>query len=288
MSNTQFYKLSCIGDMHVGAGSSGFDFIDQLIQRDATTGFPCINGSSLKGALREYTNQLWTGDEGSNWITDIFGTDNARGGISAGDNSQNSKKGKDGFFSAHLVFLPVRTDKVPYVLCTSPSIIKNMIQSVEMLSSTIPSAISNLKSVVDDLESKDLSSRGISLNLKHDNAQTDYIGYKIKCDKSNDVVSLLAGYLETPETDIAIIDDSAMVELCSDLYLPVIARNSLDDGKSINLWYEQYLPRFSVMYFPIIWSSSHKSSMESLFDRSPLQVGGNATVGYGYSKISKL
>ena len=42
-------------NLHVGnENNSGYGIIDKAIQRDAVTSFPCINSSSLKGAINEY------------------------------------------------------------------------------------------------------------------------------------------------------------------------------------------------------------------------------------------
>ena len=42
-------------NLHVGNESTVcFSVIDKAIQRDVTTGLPCINSSSLKGAIKEY------------------------------------------------------------------------------------------------------------------------------------------------------------------------------------------------------------------------------------------
>ncbi|MBK7304091.1 MAG: hypothetical protein IPI90_12800 [Saprospiraceae bacterium] len=84
---------------------------------------------------------------------------------------------------------------------------------------------------------------------------------------------------------IVIISDELLIEVCDDLNLPVIARNALEDGQSQNLWYEQVLPRMSLMYFPIIWD---KQRDEFNLSKGILQIGGNASVGYGFTKISTI
>lgn len=87
--------------------------------------------------------------------------------------------------------------------------------------------------------------------------------------------------------DVDSIDDAAFVELCDDLNLPVIARNALDNGESVNLWYEQVLPRESLLYFAILWEKDeHKKALEAILLNNPLQVGGNASVGYGFTKVT--
>ena len=48
------YTIECISNLHVGSGQDNDGVIDGLIQRDVVTDLPCINASSLKGALREH------------------------------------------------------------------------------------------------------------------------------------------------------------------------------------------------------------------------------------------
>ena len=44
--------------LHVGnENTSNYGLIDKAVQRDAVTGLPCINSSSLKGAINEYASQ---------------------------------------------------------------------------------------------------------------------------------------------------------------------------------------------------------------------------------------
>jgi len=69
-------KLFCIrtlSNLHVGSGSENYGVIDNLIQRDAATGFPCIHASSLKGAFREFfVKDIPMGDD---FIKHVFGSE---------------------------------------------------------------------------------------------------------------------------------------------------------------------------------------------------------------------
>lgn len=51
--------LKCITNLHVGNGDVNYNIIDNEVERDAVTGYPTINSSGVKGALRSYfkTNQ---------------------------------------------------------------------------------------------------------------------------------------------------------------------------------------------------------------------------------------
>lgn len=69
--------------------------------------------------------------------------------------------------------------------------------------------------------------------------------------------------------------------------LPVVARNQLDNGKSENLWYEELLPRETIFGFVVqacysLEETLHRQTFIDGLDGKVIQVGANATVGYGY------
>ena len=75
-------------------------------------------------------------------------------------------------------------------------------------------------------------------------------------------------------------------EACSDDNLPIIARNVLDDGGiSKNIWYEQVLPAETVLYAVI---QEKGDDLKNALDGKVVQIGANASIGYGYCKIKFL
>jgi len=69
--------------------------------------------------------------------------------------------------------------------------------------------------------------------------------------------------------------------------LPVVARNRIHGHK--NLWYEEYVPHKSVFYFyAICQDAALLESFSEAICRNPVQFGGNASVGCGYTKISVI
>lgn len=69
--------------------------------------------------------------------------------------------------------------------------------------------------------------------------------------------------------------------------LPVVARNQLDNGKSENLWYEELLPRETIFGFVVqacysVEESLHRQTFIDGLNGKVIQIGANATVGYGY------
>lgn len=67
--------------------------------------------------------------------------------------------------------------------------------------------------------------------------------------------------------------------------LPVIARNYLDNGISKNLWYEEVVPRESVF---VACFQAPDDILAKGLDGKVVQLGGNATVGYGFCLFTKI
>ena len=212
-------------NVHVGnENSDNFGIIDKAVQRDPITQLPCINASSLKGALNEHFSKL-DGD----WKV-VFGSDKK---IS----NDETQKGACSFFDASLIAIPRQQDTVcPFTLCYS-------------------------QSIIDDFNSK--------LALFNVNPIDESC---IKHPLEKGTTKSLDNYEE-------------MNELCSDFELPIIARNRV--GAQRNLWYEQVVPRETVFATIISYPDDNKTCEEFIdaLDNACVQIGANATIGYGYCKF---
>ena len=212
-------------NLHVGNESVGnFGVIDKAIQRDVMTGIPCINSSSLKGAIKEY---LTNGPQkGKVNVQSLFGSVKGK---------EDTQKGSAVFFDANLLFIPEQCEggKV-YELAYCDKVIQAFVDKATALGA---------------------------------NCSIDSIKKNCKALKGNS---------ESVEN---------FKELCSDDSLPIIARNCLEDGESVNLWYEQVLPSQSVLAAIIM--TPNDGDLDILKDKI-VQIGANATIGYGYCLFKKL
>ena len=215
--------------IHVGdENTSSYGLIDLSVQRDCLTNLPCINSSSLKGALNEFAcSKIEDADK----RIAIFGSDKKT--------KKESQKGGYTFFDANLLALPVPDDNNLYVLKTSEEVINDCINKAKLF--------------------------GIEIS---ENELIGSIGNKVKIDK-----------LES---------ESNFKDLCSDDNLPIIARNVLENGESNNLWYEQVLPAETI-FFTII-DNNNNEELTSLLEKDTnlVQIGANATIGYGYCQFKKI
>lgn len=269
---TELYKIETLSNLHVGSGDINFDVIDNQVQRDSITNLPNINSSSLKGAFREAFNK-----EGSQGLVNyIFGGSN--------DDEDSHKTGAYSFFEAQLLTRPVRSNVKSYFNATSPSVIQNLLDTIE-----------DFDIAFDETLKQEL--------IKFS---------KLKPQKSKPIIfeNITNALLEDDEATFNTFDTSKLQEflgknltLFSDsdfqkLDLPVLARNFLVDGVSKNLWYEEVVPKKSKFFFCIgkpenIDPKDYEQKIKGFENRftkegSKIQFGANKSIGYGYSKVSKV
>lgn len=242
------YKIECLTNLHVGSGDNNYGVIDKQVQRDSITNAPVIHASGLKGALREYYDVM-TPLGKTKKLSLIFGS-----GKSETDNMQ---QGLYRFLDAGILSIPVRgTEDVPWYKATSQQFIDAFNRMAKALHA--------------DAE--------IKLPAASGNAVTEF------------GQAPLYGPLTILGNDVALLNAAMQKEVLQ--HLPVIARNSLDNGQSENLWYEEVVPRESVFYFFVLVPQTGEVDFESDFnshlDKQYVQIGANATVGYGCCYITKI
>ena len=115
---TDLYLITTLTNLHVGSGDINFDIIDNQVQKDEITNYPIIHSSSLKGALREHFES-----KGESFINYIFG----------GDGVKDESAGAYSFYEAKLLTRPVRSNVKPYFNATTPQILKDLIELIELL-----------------------------------------------------------------------------------------------------------------------------------------------------------
>jgi CRISPR-associated protein Cmr4 len=275
-SESDLYILQAVTNLHVGSGDNNFGIIDNQIQRDVTTNRPTINASSLKGGLREYFDPF---EDDTQFVKYVFGSHPVK------DRGNDSQKGAYSFLSANLLVLPLRSNTKAFFRATSPAIIEELLENITIFSISI--------------KEKETLEKLSKLQPKEDEA---IIFEELENTIIEDIKAvpnkLDANDLKTLENilgkDIAILSNNVFDNYCENL--PVIARNHLEDGISQNLWYEEIVPRESRFYYIVTKStnldkddSTRIGKFEKQFDTDELiQIGANATVGYGYTNIKKI
>lgn len=229
------YTIECISNLHVGSGQDNDGVIDGLIQRDVVTDLPCINASSLKGALREHCekwNKAHNEDAEKVNVVKLFGKK-----VSG---EENCEAGEYRFLDASILSIPRPSVNAPFVQVTCDE-------------------------VVEELQDK-ASLFGVGLG-----------------DNEKDTILDLANVSEQNKCSY-----KDFKKYSNNDELPVIARNCLENGVSKNLWYEQVLPRKSRFAFFILHDEDEiDEAFNSAITSVPVQIGANASVGYGICVIKK-
>lgn len=245
------YKIECLSNLHVGSGDNNYGVIDKQVQRDSISLLPVIHASGLKGAFREYFEKAIPGFD-PNKTEIIFGSDK--------DSKDNMQQGHFRFLEARLLSIPVRgVDKEPFYRATTLQLIEAFNRMAENFGSNYRIDAS---SALTEKAKTEFGQAQIHSPIKEIGAKPVFLS------------------------------ESMMEDIVK--HLPVIARNSLDNGQSENLWYEEIVPRETIFYFFVLSSASSEntSDFENDFnkhiDGKMVQIGANATVGYGCCKLTKL
>ena len=112
-------------NLHVGNENiSNYGLIDKAIQRDIVTNLPCINSSSLKGAINEYTTMVCTTSITPQQRISIFGVDK--------NDKSKTQKGNTVFFDANILALPRPNDHTLYELATCDAVLDRFVERLSI------------------------------------------------------------------------------------------------------------------------------------------------------------
>lgn len=251
-----FYRIEALTNVHVGSGDTNYGVIDNLIQRDVVTDLPTINGSGLKGALREF----FVSKEFKE-IDKVFGSS---------DNNSAYR-----FLSANLLAIPLRSNKKPYFLATCPYIIKQLQNDTANFGYPIDlSAFQNFH-----------PEKGKPIVFINDTNELNELLIEDFQEFESKAIPEKYPIFEDCE-NLMILNNEDFKEICNDFNLPVIARNKVGEDK--NLWYEQVVPSKTLFYFTLMHNEENLAEFEKILVSDIIHIGANATVGYGFTKISKL
>jgi CRISPR-associated protein Cmr4 len=272
---TTFFTIDCKTNLQVGSGKANYGVIDQLVQRDASSQAPIIHASSLKGGIKEYCHST-----SFNGMKHVFGSEKKADGKTDHDNSQ---AGSYKFFDANLLCIPVRCDKRAYIHITCPRILLHIADALPVIS-ILAENLESLAKIFTTMDTNDAYCFDSGLN----NAVIDDFDIKASFDGSK--TNLLTHDIQQLfKHDIVVTTNTVFDTLTNDLHLPVIARNYLANGESMNLWYEQVVPRMARFWSQCIHPENETFFNDNLFQDSPLvQIGANGSIGYGYCSFVKI
>lgn len=273
--------------IHAGVGQM-VGVIDLPIQRESHTGWPCIYGSAVKGALR-------TKAEGNTWIEEVFGPPSTGGVANPSDHGGALAVG-----DARLLLLPVRSLTTHFKWVTCPALLERFQNDCKRLG--IPCNLS--------LPTPSPSDTEAFTNEAAANNQPLFLEEFKFTQRHHDLRTIITEI----EKIIARNNISQQLVIVSnDIFnhisrhaTPVTPHIAIDNKTKTTikgaLWYEETLPPETVLYVPLVAQKSRKDAsaeiaddilnhvLNDMFpDTSPyLQIGGNETVGMGWCKVTKI
>ncbi|MBS9781367.1 MAG: type III-B CRISPR module RAMP protein Cmr4 [Gammaproteobacteria bacterium] len=275
-------KLHTQTAMHAGSGQAD-SVIDLPIQRETHTGYPCVFGSSVKGALR--THAETRANLGDNKVAQLFGKEG---------NSDDGNAGAVLVSDARLLLLPMRSLTGQFRWVTCPAILNRLIQDSKRFGSEITTPIPTIKNeeviTVSNEENLYLEEyRFTKSNMQLDTAWIEVLADFLSYDNSKEMLT----------NQLAIINDDDFAYLAK-YALPVNPHIAIETATKITkngaLWYEEYLPADSVLYIGVNIEDERKKDgvtadelslhfMQLFSDSQWLQMGGNETVGMGWCSV---
>ena len=289
---TELLGLYAETSIHAGANGST-SVIDLPIMREAHTGWPCVFGSAMKGAMRAKAEK--DNLEKQKLFT-IFGPDT---------NNASDHAGSVAVGDARLLLLPVRSLTSHFKLVTCPSLLRRAFNDAKRVGKATPDGV---------LKTIDAAGLTEDSALQVGKAGVLYLEeFQCKTQETDlaALVTWLAGFVPTEEDfanrlnhQLVIVHDDLFAHLAQHAtpVSPHIAINNetkvVKDGA---LWYEETLPPETLMYLTIAANNSRNKELKipanevldsllSLFPESApyLQIGGNETVGMGWCRVSAV
>lgn len=279
MNRYTMLLIESLTNMHAGSGDTHYGIVDNLIQRNPVTGFPVIHSTGIKGALNDYFKSIGYYQVK---MEKLFGKE-------GGDSE--AFPGRLIFFEANLLTMPLRSNRKVYYNATSPYIMKEYITFLKdfVLYSYNTHLINNWLESFNFNSNTPFYTFDSVPNPEIEDFMCDKKGKNTKAVK--DEIEKLTG-LELE--NIAIFNDEYFKKICEHS-LPVVARNKIDDeGQSENLFYEEVLPRKTLLYFVLgeenyfLKKDYDDFIAELTAEETIMQIGGNYSVGYGFCKIKEL
>ncbi|MDN5342617.1 MAG: CRISPR-associated protein Cmr4 [Oceanotoga sp.] len=270
--------LYAISQLHAG---KGFDsgVVDLPIQREVHTDFPIISG--IKGAFRNEFEDAF----GKNEDIKIFG--------SPKENGTEDQSGSVSFSEAKIFLFPVRSITEGFVWITCPMILSRLNILFKMLGNeALEAKVSNLlKTIKSDKEY--YSSNKPSINIEE---------YKVTPEYSKELVEFLDSIKEISPNEILQNKLKEKVLIVSDedfrFFIKgsteVMARIKINNEKGVTekgaLWYEEYLPQDTVMYFiaKTLLNDHGLDKLTNTTDKQFVNIGGKSTTGKGFTYIKYL
>jgi CRISPR-associated protein Cmr4 len=304
--------LICETPLHAGSGSD-LGIVDLPIQRERHTDFPKIEGSSLKGALREAVEHKVNSKNFTKFndadvtIHRVFGYDDGSLSKAQIEDLKNALKDKDGkeqkdfagaigFTDARLLLFPVKSMKGVFAWVTCEKVLNQFVSDM------------NLAEIdgIPEMPSENTVATGNNLYISKTQQKVVLEEYTFKVEEDNKVNELgkwfaehifkndNSYWCEKVKKDIIVLPNDDFKDFVN-LSTEVITRTKIDNETGTvatgALFTEEYLPSESVMYSLVLAHQEFRKdspfTAEKVLDffgdnlKEIIQIGGSATIGKG-------
>ena len=266
--------------IHAGKGMD-VGIVDLPIQRERTTGFPIIQG--IKGSLRSNLEFKKETEEL------IFGSD-----PSASDENKESTPGQIAFSEAKILLFPVRHIEKLFVWVTSPLVLIRFLREIGK---------ADLIERIQNLNIDNETAFVIEVEEQNEIMLEDFKFKAVKNETLKEVAEIISKNVATVDyiknklkTDIVLVNDkifSAIVETMTEIIPRIKIDKNTGTVATGALWYEEYLPQDTVMYFVArktlyanrktqeTGNSDILDKLRTKVDNAVINIGGKETVGKG-------
>lgn len=272
--------------IHAGTGSN-VGVIDLPIQREGHSGYPCIFGSAMKGALRTRAEAEISAAS----VKAVFGPDT---------NNASDHAGALMVSDARLLLLPIRSLTSQFKWVTCPDLLKRFQRdakrfAIPLGSFVVPAVEGEAAKVPVQSNTDVLFLEEYRFAATSENSLEEIIVDLAKLMKRDDAKEAL-------QKQLVVVSDDMFAHLCQHA-TPVNAHIAIDSAtKTVRngaLWYEETLPPETLLYVGLSAVNARAKDAEmpatataildavtGLFKGKPwLQVGGNETVGMGWCAV---
>ncbi|WP_054950071.1 type III-B CRISPR module RAMP protein Cmr4 [Numidum massiliense] len=295
------FLLHAITSVHAGSGSE-IGIVDLPIQREKHTGYPKVESSSLKGAIRFQTEGSCTSEQEKKKFELVFGakprTENDTGDTS---NANETQASAIAFSDARILLFPVRSLRGVFTWITCPHVLKRFNDERKVYANG---------NVVEELVVPDVSSDASVYPVSSDHILVgndklilEEYTFHATVDEEAQILArqisqMLGDHLSIDVAQrIAVLSDSDFSDFVK-LSTEVNARIKVGDNGTVDsgaLWYEENVPPEAVFYsFLFIGNVRGKGidGMQTAADVAQFmvedenfpavfQLGGNYTIGKG-------
>ncbi len=302
--------IYCESSLHAGAGQ-GVGTIDLPIQRERHTGFPKIEASALRGAVRE---AVWEYHLSKN----RKGGDEKELNVVFGNKNDGDKRSALDIGDARLIFFPVRSWKGVFAWITCPYVLNRFIKDMALpdkveVSLQLPVHENNNEIFVSE-DSIIKSSNKVMLEeyvfnvpksqngntailINHEDPGT-YFFNRLSNNRGSAATELIFSLTDR----WALVTDEVFRDFV-EMYTEKITRNKInsntgtaDDGGLFN---EEFLPTESILYAYVgatdeFSIDNHRKSAKEIMELfrqnlpDMIQVGGDANIGKGLVRVNLL